>query len=332
MITQGAAESRRALPRLDAGPRAHRCPRRDAVASRSRHRSHRAASSATAEDRTDRAAQRRLVLHRHAAAAHPDDDQTGLQGDRHSGRGAPLRDCATHTCCRSIWISSASTRTRITSAKRCRPWPRCLMARAAAAPHPALGLSLAAGLSLHCADRPPARDDDLDAVHVRQFADNVHRPRGPLRPVVYGPESSDEMGDLWLQVLPRSAADASTLVSAFAEREKRGNVTAAELLASVYRERQKSAVPGRQLRGSWPRRRGGASPRTRVATRSAIGERAQLSRRRAALQGRARDAVRHLRQAAALDPRDERLPFNLGNALNAAGQPAEAARAFERAL
>ena len=44
------------------------------------------------------------------------------------------------------------------------------------------------------------------------------------------------------------------------------------------------------------------------------------------------DAVRHLRQAAALDPRDERLPFNLGNALNAAGQPAEAARAFERAL
>ena len=41
---------------------------------------------------------------------------------------------------------------------------------------------------------------------------------------MYGPESSDEMGDLWLQVLPRSPADAATLVKAFAERETRANV------------------------------------------------------------------------------------------------------------
>ena len=165
-------------------------------------------------------------------------------------------------------------------------------------------------------------------------ADNVHRPRGPLRPVVYGPESSDEMGDLWLQVLPRSAADASTLVAAFAERETRGE-----------RRRRPSCWRSVSLRtpetscssaaAMWRR---AAPPRPCLTSNT----RCELDPRSASahnylggallLQGRARDAVRHLRQAAALDPRDERLPFNLGNALNAAGQPAEAARAFERAL
>jgi hypothetical protein len=61
-------------------------------------------------------------------------------------------------------------------------------------------------------------------------AGNPHNPHKPPKPVVYGPNSSDEMGDLWIQVLPRSSADAATLVRAFAEREARANVAGAELL------------------------------------------------------------------------------------------------------
>ena len=42
-------------------------------------------------------------------------------------------------------------------------------------------------------------------------ADNIRNPNRPPRRVVYGPRSSDEMADLWLQVVPRNAADAAAL-------------------------------------------------------------------------------------------------------------------------
>lgn len=38
-----------------------------------------------------------------------------------------------------------------------------------------------------------------------------HQTHGPPRRVVYGPRSTDEMADLWLQVLPRNASDAAIL-------------------------------------------------------------------------------------------------------------------------
>ena len=48
--------------------------------------------------------------------------------------------------------------------------------------------------------------------------------------------------------------------------------------------------------------------------------------------GRLAEALAHFRRAAALAPRDERMPFNLGNALGRASRPAEAAAAYQRAL
>src|SRR5215510_4507177 len=42
-------------------------------------------------------------------------------------------------------------------------------------------------------------------------AGNVRNPNRPPRHVIYGPRSSDEMADLWLQVVPRNAADAAVL-------------------------------------------------------------------------------------------------------------------------
>ena len=112
-------------------------------------------------------------------------------------------------------------------------------------------------------------------------------PRGPLRPVVYGPESSDEMGDLWLQVLPRSAADASTLVTARSPSVRRAATsTAAELLATRVPENARNQL---FLGGSYVEA------------------------------GRAAEAVPHLEHALRLDPRSASAHNYLGRRAALAG-------------
>lgn len=50
-------------------------------------------------------------------------------------------------------------------------------------------------------------------------ADNPQNPHHPPRRVLYGPESSDEMGDLWIQVVPRRKEDLTALMLDFAQKE-----------------------------------------------------------------------------------------------------------------
>ena len=50
-------------------------------------------------------------------------------------------------------------------------------------------------------------------------ADNPRNPHRPPRRVLYGPESSDEMGDLWVQVVPKREADLAALQLDFARKE-----------------------------------------------------------------------------------------------------------------
>ena len=59
--------------------------------------------------------------------------------------------------------------------------------------------------------------------------DNAANPHQPPRPVTWGPQSSDEMGNLGLQLWTRSGADASILQRAFAARGARDNVAGAEI-------------------------------------------------------------------------------------------------------
>lgn len=49
--------------------------------------------------------------------------------------------------------------------------------------------------------------------------ENVRNPSRPPRRVTYGPQSSDEMGDLWVQVLPHSQPDREILRAARAKKE-----------------------------------------------------------------------------------------------------------------
>ena len=50
-------------------------------------------------------------------------------------------------------------------------------------------------------------------------AANPQNPRDPPRRVLYGPESSDEMGDLWVQVVPRREEELPALKLDFAQKE-----------------------------------------------------------------------------------------------------------------
>jgi tetratricopeptide (TPR) repeat protein len=155
----------------------------------------------------------------------------------------------------------------------------------------------------------------------------------PIGPVVYGPNSSDEMGDLWLQVLPRSAADAATLTRDVATHEIAVNVAGAEALVS----RVPASARNRAFLGSSymeAGRTGDAIPHLQEAVRLDPKNASAHNYLAGALlgTGRTAEAILHFRRAVDLSPLDERMPFNLGYALNAAGRPAEAAAAFRQAL
>ena len=136
-----------------------------------------------------------------------------------------------------------------------------------------------------------------------------------------GQRSTDEMGNLWLQVLPHSDADRSALAKAFMAHEAQANVAGAEMLV---RHDPASAdnqiVPRQQLRRRRPPGRGPAAFRVRAAA-SIPGRRAAHNELAGALLKlrRVPEAIAHFRQAAALSPRDERMHYNLGRALPIAG-------------
>jgi tetratricopeptide (TPR) repeat protein/mono/diheme cytochrome c family protein len=164
-------------------------------------------------------------------------------------------------------------------------------------------------------------------------AANHDNPHDPPRLVTYGPNATDEMANLGLQVVPRSREDAATLVAAFARREALANVAAAEL---VSRRDPDSAQNQADLGGSYfeaGRPADAIAPLERAIRIDPRSARAHnyLGGALFALK-RTGEAIPAFRQAAALAPREERFHYNLGQALVATGQAEEAARSFQRAL
>src|SRR5262245_1253227 len=160
--------------------------------------------------------------------------------------------------------------------------------------------------------------------------DNPHKP--PVR-VRLGPQSTDEMAELGLQLLPSSLADAARIVQSFVDRDARANVELGEMrvrespdvaeyrafLGAAYIEvgRPSDAI-------------GHLEAAIRLDSRLANAH-DDLGSALLSL-GRLPEAIEHLRLATTLAPRDENAQFNLGNALNHAGQVDQAAAAYEKAL
>jgi tetratricopeptide (TPR) repeat protein/mono/diheme cytochrome c family protein len=148
-----------------------------------------------------------------------------------------------------------------------------------------------------------------------------------------GPRSTDEMAQLWLEVVPRHPEDAGILNADFSRRALLAELAAAEMnvrlephlaaarnmLAMKYLQAGRPADAQAQLEEALR-----LDPRD-AEVQSNIGMLLQA-------QGRVAEAMEVLHTAVRLKPKDDSLHFNLGAGLLAAGQPDAAMREFQTAI
>jgi Flp pilus assembly protein TadD len=160
---------------------------------------------------------------------------------------------------------------------------------------------------------------------------NPRNPQRPPQPVKWGPQSTDEMGALWLEVLPRRREDIPALLNDYNARSLKADTAGAEMQV--------------RTNPSDPRAHNFLATKYLQAGRidEAVAELAQAIRltpndaeahSNLAIaylrQGRTPDALREAREAARLKPNDDRVHFNLASVL-AASDPA-AGGASEEAI
>jgi Flp pilus assembly protein TadD len=163
-------------------------------------------------------------------------------------------------------------------------------------------------------------------------ANQQDRTRPPSR-AVFGPQSSDEMGDLWLRLLPATQADAGVLARAFRENELTRDITAGErLVAEQPRDgkRHNALALSYVQAGRVP----DAMARLETALRldpdhteahNNLGHVLQL-------QGKPAKAIPHFREAVRLAPASDLVHVNLANALQETGEVNEAITQFRVAI
>ena len=154
---------------------------------------------------------------------------------------------------------------------------------------------------------------------------NPRNPHRPAQRVKWGPQSSDEMGALWLDVLPRRDEDVASLTRDYEERSLRADIAGAEMqvgtsprdalahnyLATKYLQAGRVPDAVAQLEEALRLKPDDAEAHSNMA--SAL-----------QFQGRLAEALQHAREAERLKPDDDRVHFNLGNVLNATGQVEDA--------
>src|SRR6185503_9041420 len=130
-------------------------------------------------------------------------------------------------------------------------------------------------------------------------ATNPRNPQLPPRSVHWGQNSTDEMGDLWIQVVAHSKADLDLLVRQFRQKVFREDILGYESILAVAPD--------------------DLSLHDDVALLyMAV--------------GRASDAVAHFSQSVRLAPDAARTHFNLGTALTAIGRIDDALAHYEKSL
>jgi hypothetical protein len=135
-------------------------------------------------------------------------------------------------------------------------------------------------------------------------AANDDNPSDPPRRVRAGPQSSDEMGNLGIQLLPRSAADAATLTASFEAHAAEIDLAGAQMLAGQDPSNAANhAAAGIAL--SRLRRFADAVPPLERAVQLDPGSANARNHLAGALlaTGRSREAIEQFREAAALAPR-----------------------------
>jgi tetratricopeptide (TPR) repeat protein len=164
-------------------------------------------------------------------------------------------------------------------------------------------------------------------------AANPNNRNDPPQRVRSGPRSTDEMGHLWIEVVPRRAEDAAVLNADFVRRSLVAAIASAELdvrldpqlaaahnvLATRYLQAGRVADAQAQLEEALR-----VDPRDAEA-HSNLGTVLQA-------RGRLAEGMQHLRTAVQLRPKNDTVRFNLGAGLLAVGQPEAAIREFQTAI
>ena len=139
------------------------------------------------------------------------------------------------------------------------------------------------------------------AMRIR-YDNSAENPRNPLRPpqrVVYGGRSIDEMGNVWMQVVPHDARDLNTLREDYRQKSLRRSTESYERLVAAMPD----LAPIRLTLGS---------------------SYVHL--------GRLREGIEQLTAAVRLDDMDPVAHYNLGSALSTAGDIERAQRHLARAI
>jgi tetratricopeptide (TPR) repeat protein len=164
-------------------------------------------------------------------------------------------------------------------------------------------------------------------------AANRNNRHDPPQRVRSGPRSTDEMGQLWIEVVPRRAEDAAVLNADFVRRSMEAAIASAELdvrldpqvaaahnvLATRYLQAGRVADALAQFDEALR-----VDPRDAEA-HSNLGTVLQA-------RGRLNEGMDHLRTAVRLKPKSDSVHFNLGAGLLAVGQPDAAIREFQAAI
>ena len=155
----------------------------------------------------------------------------------------------------------------------------------------------------------------------------------PPRRVLWGPLSTDEMGALWLEVVPKRAGDAAILARDYTTRALAAETASAEL---ALRSRPEDATVMNRVARAYMQsgRMDEAVALLKRATAVAPRDAEAHSNLGTALQskGLLLDGLRELQEAARLQPSSDAVRFNLGNGLLAVGRGDEAARELTRAV
>ncbi len=160
------------------------------------------------------------------------------------------------------------------------------------------------------------------SIRYDNTAENPRNPSDPPKRVRAGNRSTDEMGHLWLQLLPRTPAERVALQEALMRRRLEkypGDFVAHANLAAALESR---GHPEEAL------------AEYRLALRARPGSAATLNSVGALLQSldRLADALRAYRDAVRADPHYANARYNLGNALVAQGAYAEAVPQYQEVV
>jgi len=160
---------------------------------------------------------------------------------------------------------------------------------------------------------------------------NPRNPQRPPQPVKWGPQSTDEMGALWLEVLPRRQEDIPALLSDYNARSLKADTAGAEMQVRTNPSdpRAHNFLATKYLQAG---RIDEAVAELAQAVRLTPNDAEAHSNLAIAFQrqGRTAEALREAREAARLKPNDDRVHFNLASVL-AASDPA-AGGASEEAI